>query len=172
MSSRPSPVCRLSALPGLLLLLGACAAPGRIELRLGFDERGVASDGWKAAIAARGEGERSWERRPLTPAESEWLALVRAGLPAWEERLPALAVPFEGVAPPRTVVLLVGNQNGEDAFVLGGDTVHLDLAALLGHYGAASEPENAARLERFFAHEYTHVLHTRWERAHPEPLDT
>src|SRR5262245_19959311 len=133
MSSRASGLHSLVL--SLALSLPACSAPGRIELGLGFDARGTPSDEWKAAIGARGEAGRSWEMRPPTPAESGWLALVRDRLPAWEESLPALGVPFEGLQPPRSVRVLIGNQNGEDAFVLGGDTVHLDLAALVRNYG-------------------------------------
>jgi len=157
---------------GLLLACAACASPTRLELHLGVDADGHASAEWRAAIDARGDRAPSWAEHRLTPEEAAWLALVRARLPLWEARLAALALPFEGVEPPPRVPLLVGNQNGEDAFTLGGDVVHFDLSACVRNYGAAAEPENAARLDRFFAHEYTHVLHSRWERAHPETLDS
>jgi hypothetical protein len=76
------------------------------------------------------------------------------------------------VRPPRTLVLVVGNQNGEDGFGLGEDVIYFDLSALARNYGAAGEPANAARLDRFFDHETTHVLHWRWARTHPQPTGT
>jgi hypothetical protein len=97
---------------------------------------------------------------------------MRARRDAWEQRIDALCVPFEGVQPPRTLTLVVGNQNGEDGFGLGEDVIYFDLSALARNYGAAGEPANAARLDRFFDHETTHVLHWRWARMHPQPVST
>ena len=150
----------------------ACTAPPPLELRLGFTEDGSASPEWRAAVEAHTGFEPTWELRPLSDAEAAWLDMVRARLHAREERIDDLCAPFEGVRPPRTLALVVGNQNGEDGFGLGEDVIYFDLSALVRSYGAANESVNAARLDRFFDHETTHVLHWRWARLHPQPIRT
>jgi hypothetical protein len=150
----------------------ARTAPPRLDLRLGFAADGSASPEWRAAVETHTGSRPTWEVHPLSDAEAAWLELVRARRDAWEKRIDALCVPFEGVRPPRTLAVVVGNQNGEDGFGLGEDAIYFDLSALARIYGAAGESGNAARLDRFFDHETTHVLHWRWERRHPQPVGT
>jgi len=167
----PRRSCEL-ALVVAVVCSAACTAPPRLELRLGFAEDGFASPEWRAAVVEHTGSEPTWELHPPSDAEAAWLELMRAHRDAWEARIDELCVPFEGVQPPRTLTLVVGNQHGEDGFGLGEDVIYFDLSALARNYGAASEPANAARLERFFDHETTHVLHGRWERMHPQPVGT
>lgn len=150
----------------------ACTAPPPLDLRLGFTADGSASPEWRAAVEAHAGRELTWELHPLSDAEAAWLEQVRARRDIWEGRIDALCAPFEGVHPPRTLALVVGNQNGEDAFGLGEDVIYFDLSALARTYGAGGEPANAGRLDRLFDHEATHVLHWRWERTHPQPVST
>jgi hypothetical protein len=161
----------LAPLAGALFLL-ACASPGRLELRLGFEPDGTATPEWRAAVETHTGTKPAWDPCPLAEEEAAWLALLRSRLPSWEVRVPELCVPFEGLCAPARVALVVGHQHGEDGFGLGGEVVYFDLSALVRAYGAAAEPANPARLDRFFAHEYTHVLHWRWARAHPQPSST
>ena len=150
----------------------ACASAPALELRPGFEPDGAPTAEWRAAVEAHDGTRPAWEPHALTAAEDAWLERMRSRLPAWEARLPELCVPFEGLRPPRRVVIVAGNQHGEDAFGLGGPTIYFDLSALVRIYGAADEPPNPARLDRILDHEITHVLHWRWERAHPQPVDT
>lgn len=156
----------------LAALAPACAATPRLALRLGFGPEGAATPEWRQAVEAHTGRRPSWEPRPLPAEEEAWLALVRARLAAWEARLPELGLAFEGVSPPPVTTLVVGHSHGEDGFGLGEAVIYFDLAALARNYGTAAEAGNAARLERIFAHEYTHVLHWRWARAHPQPVAT
>jgi hypothetical protein len=155
-----------------VVLLAACASAPRLELRLGFEPDGAATREWRAAVEAHTGTEPDWEPRALTAEEDGWLALVRARRSAWEARMPELCLPFEGLRTPARVALVVGHQNGEDGFGLGEAVIYFDLSALARNYGSATEPANPARLDRFFAHEFTHVLHWRWERSHPQPVRT
>jgi hypothetical protein len=75
-------------------------------------------------------------------------------------------LPFEGQRAIGRVQIVLGNQNGEDAFGIGGDTIYFDLSALSRIYGPVAAPGNRERLDRIFAHECTHVLQTRWEATH------
>src|SRR5262245_16838402 len=147
--------CRPSEL-GLALAVAvsaACTAPPRLDLRLGFAEDGSASPEWRTAVTAHTGSEHAWELHPPSEAEAAWLELVRTRRNAWEERIDELCVPFEGVQPPPTLALVVGNQNGEDGFGLGEDVIYFDLSALARNYGAATEPSNPARLDRFRSEE-------------------
>lgn len=62
------------------------------------------------------------------------------------------------------MTILLGNQGGNDAFVAGDDVIGFDLSRLLALYGVASAPGNSDRIDRFFAHEYTHIAHKAWRR--------
>ena len=66
----------------------------------------------------------------------------------------------------------MGNQNGEDGFGIGDASVYLDLSALSRIYGDAKKAGQPELLDRLFAHEYTHVLQTVWERTRPLPVAT
>ena len=168
----PCPSVRSLFLVSLILLLAGCAAAPRLELRLGFEAGGAAPPEWRAAVETHTGTRPDWEPRALGAEEEAWLALMRSRLEDWEARLPELCVPFEGVRPPACVVLVAGHQHGEDGFGLGEDVIYFDLSALARNYGSAEEPANRGRLDRFFDHEATHVLHWRWERTHRQPVET
>lgn len=156
----------------LVLALAGCEGAPRIDLRLGVSADGSATPDWRAAVAAHRGAELEWGLRPLSADETAWLELVHARREAWEARIVELCLSFEGVSPPRALAVVVGNQNGEDGFGLGDDAIYFDLSALVRNYGSAREPANAARLERFFDHETTHVLQWRWAEQHPQPVGT
>src|SRR5688572_32906118 len=86
----------------LALAAAACAAPARLDLRLGFEADGTPTREWREAVERHTGAAPRWERRPPTPAESAWLELARSRRAAWEERIPELCVPFEGVHAPAT----------------------------------------------------------------------
>jgi len=85
----------------------------------------------------------------------------------WQRETPALATLFAPVAPPRHVSIVVGNRGAEDAFTHDSTTIGFDLAALHRAYGDAARPENVDRLDRFFRHEYVHLLQKAWLQRHP-----
>jgi len=98
--------------------------------------------------------------------ELEWRDVIRGRLVDWESRIPGLMLPFEGQRAIGRVQIVLGNQNGEDAFGIGSDTIYFDLSALSRIYGPVAAPGNRERLDRIFAPECTHVLQTRWEATH------
>jgi hypothetical protein len=59
-----------------------------------------------------------------------------------------------------------GNLAGEDAFVNADTTSCFDLSKLHSNYGSASTTANNDRIDRFFAHEFTHLLHKAWRKKH------
>jgi hypothetical protein len=67
---------------------------------------------------------------------------------------------------------VVGNRGGEDAFTHDARTIGFDLSRLEAEYGDARDAENLARIDRFFAHEYTHLLQKAWLAEHPQPQST
>ena len=50
----------------------------------------------------------------------------------------------------------------DDGFTYGHQTVCLDLSALYRSYGSAELPENSNRIDRIYAHEFTHLLYKEW----------
>lgn len=66
----------------------------------------------------------------------------------------------------------MGNQGGEDAFTFSDSIICFDLERLYHTYGSANNDLNSARIDRFFAHEYTHVLHRVWRKKNPIELNT
>lgn len=75
-------------------------------------------------------------------------------------------MPFVNTTPPGHVRILIGNQGGEDAFTFSDSTICFDLDRLNSVYGFATKALNTNRIDRFFAHEFTHVLHKTWKRNH------
>ncbi len=154
---------------------GAAAAPA-VVVRLGLAEDGSITPEWRGALAPRLDpavlARVEAGRRPLSAAEREWQALVESRASAWRERIPSLLVPYGELRLPATVVALLGNQGGDDGFTSGLDTVCFDLARLVELYGSPRQAENRERLDRFFAHELSHLLHKAWRERHPVGLET
>ena len=161
-------------LASLSLLLASHARPPvtSLELQSGVDTSGAATPEWKRAVEEHEGSTLTWTTRPFTAEERAWQDTIRGRLAEWEQRIPALMVPFEGQRPIQTIRIVCGDQNGEDAFGVGGETIDLDLSTFTRLYGAAGAPGNRQRLDRIFAHECTHVLQTRWEATHPFPVST
>lgn len=153
------------------------AAPvTRIEVLLEIDESGAPGPLWLEVLARRGPPEAvaaaAAERRPATAADRAWIELVRSRLRSWEARAAALAAPFEPVAIPSAVRVVLGNRGGEDAWTHDPTTIVFDVARLEREYGSALAAENRARLDRFFDHEFSHLLQKAWLADHPQPRST
>lgn len=141
---------------------------------------GVAADGqatalWLAMLRKRlsNDAFRNVEslHRPFTAEERAWLALAQARASLWQAEVARLAQPFSPLPPPEARIVL-GNRGGDDAFTHDAHTIGFDLARLHALYGDASSAANIARIDRFFRHEYTHLLQKAWLAQHPVPLDS
>ena len=167
-----SPLMLVGALPNL------AGAQSGTTLRIvsGVTGTGHASEQWLAMIRKRLPPARyeamAGLRIPLTEAESAWAALIRSRVAAWEETIPSLAALFEPVAPPGEVLIVLGNRGADDAFTHDAVTIGFDLSALQANYGDAVRTENAERVDRFFRHEFVHVMQKPWVKTHPWVTDT
>lgn len=132
--------------------------------------------GWKAALTSRMSASAldsvSNLVLPLRKEENEWLHLIESKKEAWGLMLDSLAIPFRNCIAPDTTILFMGNSGNDDGFTFKLNTVCLDLRALYNNYGAASLPENEDRIDRIFAHEFTHLLHKQWAKLNPLEIKT
>ena len=172
----------------LLLLPGFCRGQttenigGGIEISLilGIHDNGQVKPEWVDAI-------RGWyginplppdvfhDEHPLTSEESAWYHLIQHKIKSWSLAMDSLQIPFAGIAPPQSVYIVLGNVGGQDAFTYSDSTIGFDLSRLAEIYGAGSSTENENRIDRFFAHEFTHLMHKAWRKKNPvdltSPLD-
>jgi hypothetical protein len=139
-----------------------------LELHLGLDADGRPSDPWLHAIRHFNDDQAlrvlALTPQTLSPEQNDWLTLISSRLDEWQLQTTELARPFADIQPPPSVDVLLGNTGGEDAFNPSGTLIAFDLGRLQDEYGPARDPENADRIDRFFAHEYTHVLHKIWRK--------
>ena len=153
----------------LFLLLVGGSAPGQTILV----ERAVSNERlsarWLQAIASRVEpallDSMSSLRRNYTTAETAWLRLLETRAGYWGPWLDSLAVPFVPISLPDTILVMAGYSGSDDGFTFQGNTVCFDLTALQDNYGDAADSVNLNRIDRLFAHEFTHLLHKEWARA-------
>ena len=167
-------------LVGFILLLpaGTVAAPASLELLAGVEENGRATALWQAMIRKRLPDDAFAAvadlEKPLAAAERDWAVLIHSRSAEWRREIPALAAVFQPIPAPSARIVL-GNRGGDDAFTHDAHTIGFDLERLYAIYGDASKPENTARIDRFFRHEYTHLLQKAWLVKHPvslgSPLD-
>jgi hypothetical protein len=149
------------------------AAQGPIRLIIGVTDAGTATTQWSSMLKQRLPPEKHAEasgiRRPFSDDERAWLKLIRSRVALWERSREEVARPYAGVAPPEEVSVVVGNQSapGDDAFTHDATTIGFDLGELHAAYGDAARPENAVRVDRFFRHEYAHLMQRGWLAAHP-----
>lgn len=166
-----------AALASLLPRAAPAQADGirpSLHVSVGVTAGGGATDQWLAMLRKRLSTARYDSvaplRRQLTEDEKRWVALIRSRLARWEGEIASLAQTFRPISPPASTVIILGNRGAEDAFVHEGTTIGFDLAALGSVYGSASQPENLARVDRLFRHEYVHLLQKAWLREHPYPM--
>jgi hypothetical protein len=157
------------------IVVPAGRAPG-IELLSGIAPDNRPTGLWLDMVRAlRGGGEPDEgvsARRPLGGGERLWQDLITARAAVWSARRDGLAEPFRPVAEPASVRIVIGNRGGEDAFTHDARTIGFDVSRLEAEYGDARAAENVERIDRFFAHEYTHVLQRAWLPEHPQPDST
>jgi hypothetical protein len=180
MISRPRYLHPLLA-AALLAPLGpawAVAGPGDTVLRVvsGTTETGHATEQWLAMLHKRLPRDRYEAiaplRKPWTAEEKAWAGLIRSRAAAWERMIPALAELFPRIPSPGEALIVLGNRGAEDAFTHDATTIGFDLAALQATYGNAQLPENTERVDRFFRHEFVHLLQKVWLQRHPWVMDS
>jgi hypothetical protein len=139
-----------------------------LVLHLGQDPDGRPTEQWLDAVRHFNDDEAirafAATHQALTPEQTDWFTLISSRLGDWQSRTAELGRPFADVQPPSSVDVLLGNIGGEDAFNPSDKLIAFDLGRLQAVYGPARDPGNADRIDRFFAHEYTHVLHKIWRR--------
>jgi hypothetical protein len=107
-----------------------------------------------------------------TDAQRAWATLIRSRVTQWESEIPALATHYAPVPAPDLATIVIGDGGGQDAFTHDATTIGFDVARLQAEYGDATLAENACRIDRFFRHEYTHLLQKAWLREHPYAAGT
>ena len=80
--------------------------------------------------------------------------------------------PFGEIVPHAEVTILIGNVAAQDAFTPSPTTIAFDVARMRALYGEADDETSTDRIDRFFDHEYTHLLHEVWREVHPVDLST
>lgn len=172
-------LARCAVLSLLLIAMSstdAAAGDPVLRVRLGVTEAGEATEQW-LSILRRRLADESYDsvarlRRPLSSADSAWIALIRSRLSNWETELPSLAQIFAPVVPPGRVSIVVGNRGANDAFTHDPVTIGFDVAALSAEYGDPRTDENVERIDRLFRHEYVHLLQKAWLAEHPYRADS
>ncbi|WP_196892171.1 hypothetical protein [Aureivirga marina] len=109
--------------------------------------------------------------RPLTQEEQDWFTLINSRAENWNNFKDSLKVPFGDIFINDSTNVFLGYQGYDDAFTTGYQTVCLNLTALTREYGSAKKDKNKVRIDRFFAHEYTHLLSNEWARQTEQKLE-
>jgi hypothetical protein len=167
---------------GTLWFVSALSAQGTdaptpvLRVVWGVKEAGDATDQWLAMLRKRLSREEydavATLRKPVSADERAWAELIQSRVMSWERGIPALAELFRPITPPGEVLIVIGNRGAEDAFTHDPTTIGFDLAALYANYHEARLPVNADRMDRFFRHEFVHLLQKAWLPVHPWVMDT
>jgi hypothetical protein len=158
--------------------LSALAAGTRTKLiiRSGQDADGRPTREWLRAISVfhrdQSLQEFSQSPAPLTTEQVLWAELIKQRALLWPDQVDHLLTPFRGVSPPASVVIILGNIGGSDAFIAENINIAFDLGRMQLLYGSADTAVNSDRVDRFFAHEFTHVLHKEWRRTYQPSIQT
>jgi hypothetical protein len=166
----------------LLIVASAACSEGvqgpatKLVIRSGQDANGKPTDEWLRAITALHDDQSlrqiSQTSRPLSDAETLWASLIEQRVPIWPEQIDHLLIPFRGISPPEEVTILLGNIGGNDAFIAENRNIAFDLSRMQTVYGSANNSANIDRVDRFFAHEFTHLLHKEWRRTFQPTIET
>lgn len=162
------------------LPVGVPPAPTEIKKDTVIIKPGVTGEiittDWKHALNSRMSkayiDSISLLKRALTTEEKAWEKLIVSKIQTWNAFKDSLAVPFTDTEISDTIYVLLGYRGNDDGFTFGYQTVCLDLTALNNAYGDADQPENNNRIDRIFAHEYTHLLHKLWAKKQALKLQT
>lgn len=91
-----------------------------------------------------------------------WADLIRSRSADWELEISGLARNFAPARVPEGVRIVIGKGGGRDAFTHDGRTIGFDVSQLNAIYGDATLQANRDRIDRFFRHEYVHLIQKAW----------
>ena len=111
-------------------------------------------------------------QKNFTAGQQAWIHLIESRRNRWNLYRDSLQAAFEGCHVPDTIYVLVGMSEGNDAFTYQNNTICFDAEALEKLYGPAHLAENSERINRLFAHEFTHLVHKEWARKNKLQLKT
>jgi hypothetical protein len=147
-----------------------------VIVKLGMTANSRQSKEWQNALVSRmSKGEldsMAALRRPLTADELGWKKLFESKAALWNSFRENLRAPFGNGDVPDTVYVLLGAFGSDDAFTYQYNTICFDVTAYQTAYGAATLPGNSEKMDRIFAHEFTHLLHKDWARRNKLVLKT
>ncbi len=172
----------------LIIALISCSSPSETALsssqqsnrysiivKLGLENNRISPE-WRNALSSRQSknylDSLSRVNRPLTPGEKGWLELIKSRADQFASMRDSLQVPFAGGKINDTIYVLLGYQGHDDAFTYQYQTVCFNLTALQQQYGSAEESINANRIDRLFAHEYSHLLSKDWAQRNQLKLQS
>ena len=145
-----------------------------LEVVTAVTSDGHATDDWLAILRSRLDEARYDSvaplRKLLAPEEASWDSLVRSREPIWLAFSGSILSLYAPAEPPSVVRIILGNRGGEDAFTADPRTIGFDLSRLFAVYGPANDPANILRVDRFFRHEFSHIMQKAWLVAHPWPV--
>lgn len=164
----------------LIFLILVSASPkakeNQITLKYGVNESGYVTDDW-IEFDSNGEllakDKLSKNEKKLTIKEKEWADLITSRIKLWETQLDEIAVPYATTEIPRKVSVVIGNRGFMDAFAHPTkypSKMFFNLSVFVKSYGSGKDAKNKNRIDRFFAHEYTHLLQYRWKIKNPYEL--
>ncbi len=146
-----------------------------VIVKLGITNNQISQD-WQKALERRMTKTRidSIARlsRPLTSEEQDWVNLIQSKTAWWNAMRDSIQVPFEDIQLKDTVYVLLGYTGSDDAFTYENQTVCFDITALLKAYGSAKDSVNDNRIDRIYAHEFTHLLSKAWMKKNGVELQT
>ena len=152
------------------------AEENKITLKYGVNKSGYVTDDW-IEFDSNGEllakDKRSKNEKKLTIKEQQWADLIASRISIWETQLDQIAVPYATTEIPRRLYVVVGNRGFMDAFAHPTkypSKMFFNLSVFVKSYGSGKDVKNKNRIDRFFAHEYTHLLQYRWKIQNPYEL--
>ncbi|WP_422092050.1 DUF5700 domain-containing putative Zn-dependent protease [Tenacibaculum ovolyticum] len=146
-----------------------------IKVKLGVNSNQISNE-WKRVLVSRKRASKldslSNVVKQITKEEQGWITLIESKSNKWNTIRDSLKVPFQNIQLKDTISILLGYQGGDDAFTYKNKTICLDVNALNKAYGSAKNSVNHNRIDRIFAHEFTHLLHKKWAKKNNLELNT
>ena len=150
----------------------------QITYERGVDELGYPTKIWIDVM----RGEVSQEKlaqmintsKELSESEIEWVHLIQSRFSEWEKQFDDIAIPFSEIQIPNQISIVCGNSGNKDAFASKEfeTKIFFNLSILFREYGSAKKFQNQDRIDRLFAHEFTHLLQYQWFKKNPFSADT
>ena len=163
---------KLLGLVFLILTLSCTPNKNKITIKYGYDKAGVVSNNWlqfDSEINQIPYANMNKEPKLLTEDERDWENLIKSRIRVWENQLEEISTPYTTINVPEKLTVIIGNRGFMDAFANPSysSNIYFNVSKFLKSYGSAKELKNKNRIDRFFAHEFTHLLQYRWIKKHP-----